>query len=82
MIPVLLAFILLMPLTASGQAGGNWLTYENEDLGFSIQYPPDWTIEEEGGGDLVNLRSNDALNTPCRNNKRESPRRRNNIRGI
>ena len=59
MIPVLLAFILLMPLTASGQAGGNWLTYENEDLGFSIQYPPDWTIEEEGGGDLVNLRSND-----------------------
>lgn len=58
-LPIPLAFILLMPLTASGQAGGNWLTYENEDLGFSIQYPPDWTIEEEGGGDLVVLRSND-----------------------
>ena len=35
-------------LSLSGQKEeGEWLTYENKDLEFSIQYPPSWTIEED-----------------------------------
>ena len=45
-------------LSLSGQKEeGEWLTYENKDLGFSIQYPPSWTIEEDK--DQVQLRSSD-----------------------
>jgi hypothetical protein len=45
-------------LSLSGQKEeGEWLTYENKDLGFSIQYPPSWTIEEDK--DQVQLHSSD-----------------------
>jgi hypothetical protein len=56
-----LAIIWIPLATVTASAGqeeeGDWLTYENEDLGFSIQYPPNWTVEE--GEDLVELRSSD-----------------------
>jgi hypothetical protein len=43
--------------SAGQEEEGKWLTYENNDLGFSIQYPPNWTTEEDE--DVVQLRSND-----------------------
>jgi hypothetical protein len=54
-----LAVIWILPATVTASAGeeGEWLTYENKDLGFSIQYPPSWTAEEDE--DLVQLHSND-----------------------
>jgi hypothetical protein len=56
-----LAVIWILPATVTASAGqeeeGEWLTYENSDLGFSIQYPPNWTTEEDE--DLLELRSND-----------------------
>ena len=56
---LLLVLVVISTITPiSGQEQGKWLTYENEDLGFSIQYPPRWTIEEEEEG-LVELRSSD-----------------------
>src|SRR5215208_2560642 len=56
-----LAVIWIPLATVTASAGqeeeGKWLTYENKDLGFSIQYPPNWKVEE--GEDLVELRSSD-----------------------
>ncbi|HEU4822552.1 MAG TPA: hypothetical protein VFS97_03940 [Nitrososphaeraceae archaeon] len=52
-------WVILSSITASAgqEEEGKWLTYENKDLGFSIQYPPSWTAEEDK--DLVQLHSND-----------------------
>jgi hypothetical protein len=56
-----LAVIWILPATVTASAGqeeeGEWLTYENKDLGFSIQYPHSWTIEEDE--DIIGLRSSD-----------------------
>jgi hypothetical protein len=55
---IIIFLFVISILSLSGQKEeGEWLTYENKDLGFSIQYPPSWTIEEDK--DQVQLRSSD-----------------------
>jgi hypothetical protein len=37
-----------MPLAGAQQDNTNFLTYTNTDLGFTIKYPSDWTVDESG----------------------------------
>ena len=35
-----------IPLANAQQDNTNFLTYTNTNLGFTIKYPPDWTVDE------------------------------------
>jgi hypothetical protein len=56
-LPVIWIILATVTASAGQEEEGEWLTYENKDLGFSIQYPPSWTIEEDK--DQVLLRGSD-----------------------
>lgn len=46
-----------LPGYSSQNNGDDWEIYENKDLGFRLQYPPNWNISEsrENGIDTVNF---------------------------
>jgi hypothetical protein len=35
-----------IPIATAQQGSANFLTYTNTNLGFTIKYPPDWTVDE------------------------------------
>jgi hypothetical protein len=46
---------------ALGQAQQQFQNYQNPTLGFSIQYPSDWQIEEEPGEQVTFVKENDIV---------------------
>lgn len=40
-------------LVSTDNPSSNWITYTNPEKGFSIQYPPDWVVEESDDPSVV-----------------------------
>jgi hypothetical protein len=43
-----------IPNTAAQNGNANFLMYTNPDLGFTIKYPSNWTVNDSNNNNLVN----------------------------
>jgi hypothetical protein len=44
---IIICFLLSLSTQALAQANSNFLTYTNTDLGFTMKYPSDWTVDDK-----------------------------------